>query len=148
MKLLILELTQKYFRPFGRILEPLSGEFPEVAEKGLFNFYVIFKECAEGWQIGYLEQTGKVLKTLECHPTTLEVFVPLKGEAILFLSINPEEEITAFKLDKPIVLRRGVWHGVISLTEKSEILIVENQDVTDEFYKLKELLSNKSFNLC
>ena len=144
MKILTLELTQKLFEPFGRILEHLPAEIPEVTEKGVFNFFVIFKEFAEGWQIGYLEQMGKVLKTLECHPTTPEVFIPLKGKSILLLAVNPEEEIVAFKLDKPIVLSRKIWHGVISLTERSEILIVENQDVTDEFYKLQEPVSDKS----
>jgi ureidoglycolate hydrolase len=146
MKLLILELIQESFESFGRVLEPLPGETPEVAEEDFFNFFVIFKEFAEGWQIGYLEQIGKVLKMLECHPTTPEVFIPLSGEAVLVLAIDPEEEIIAFKLDKPIVLSRGIWHGVISLSERSEILIVENQDVTDEFYKLKELVSDKSLN--
>lgn len=144
MKILTSELIQKLFKPFGRILEHLPAEIPEVTEKGVFNFFVIFKEFAEGWQIGYLEQMGKVLKTLECHPTTPEVFIPLKGESILLLAVNPEEEIVAFKLDKPIVLSRKIWHGVISLTERSEILIVENQDVTDEFYKLQEPVSDKS----
>jgi len=144
MRILTLKLIQKLFEPFGRILEHLTAEIPEVTEKGVFNFFVIFKEFAEGWQIGYLEQMGKVLKTLECHQTTPEVFIPLKGESILLLAVNPGEEIVAFKLDKPIVLSRGIWHGVISLTERSEILIVENQDVTDEFYKLQEPVSDKS----
>jgi ureidoglycolate hydrolase len=147
MKLLILELTQESFESFGRVLEPLPGETPEVAEEDFFNFFVIFKEFAEGWQIGYLEQIGKVLKMLECHPTTPEVFIPLRGEAILLLAINPEEEITAFKLDKPIVLTRGIWHGVISLSKKSEILIVENENVTDKFYSFREPLSDKSLEM-
>jgi len=144
MKILNLKLMQKLFQPFGRILENLPNEIPEVSEKGNFNFYVIFKEFAEGWQIGYLEQMGKNLKELECHPTTPEVFVPIKGKSILLLSVKPGEEIVAFKLDKPIILNRGVWHGVISLTEKSEILIVENQGVTDEFCELKEPITDKS----
>jgi len=147
MKIITLELMQKLFQPFGRILENLPTEIPEVSEKDIFNFYVIFKEFAEGWQIGYLEQMGKALKALECHPTTPEVFIPLKGESILLLSNKPEEEIVAFKLDKPIVLNRGIWHGVISFTERSEILIVENQGVTDEFYKLKEPITGKSLKL-
>lgn len=144
MKIKTLELIQKSFQPFGRILKNLPTETPEVSEKDVFNFYVIFKEFAEGWQIGYLEQMGKKLKALECHPTTPEVFVPLKGESVLLLSVEPREEIVAFKLSKPVVLNRGVWHGVISLTEKSEILIMENQGVTDEFFKLKEPVTYQS----
>lgn len=76
---------------------------------------------------------------LESHPTTPEVFIPLKGEAVLILAIDPGKGITAFKLNKPIVLNQGVWHGVISLTERSEMLIVENENVTDKFYDIKPL---------
>lgn len=140
MKLVISEFTQSSFEFFGRILEPLPKETPEVAEDNFFNFFVIFKEFSKGWQIGYLEQTGKSLKMLECHPTTPEVFIPLKGEAFLAVAIEPEKEIIAFKLDKPVVLNRGIWHGVISLSQKSEILIAENEDVTDEFHVLNEKL--------
>ncbi len=41
-----------------------------------------------------------------------------------------------FALSKPIVFNCGVWHGVISLSERSHVLIVENLDVIDEFYEL------------
>jgi hypothetical protein len=34
------------------------------------------------------------------------------------------------------VFNRGTWHGVISITKRSEILIVENPDVIDEFFDL------------
>jgi len=146
MRILTLELIQELFGSFGRVLKPLPKETPKVTKEGFFNFFVIFKEFAKGWQIGYLEQMGKVVKVLECHPNTPEVFIPLSGEAVLLLAIDSEEEITAFKLDKPIVLSPGIWHGVISLSEKSEMLIVENPDVTNEFYELKKPISDKSLN--
>lgn len=146
MRIITLELIQELFEFFGRVLEPLPKETPKVTKKGVFNFFVIFKEFAKGWQVGYLEQIGKVVKVLECHPTTPEVFIPLSGEAILLLAIDPEKEISAFKLDKPIVLSRGIWHGVISLSERSEILIVENPDVTSEFHELERPISDKSLS--
>jgi hypothetical protein len=61
----------------------------------------------------------------------------------LLLATDPDNEQTmrAFKLEKPIVLNRGVWHGVISLSEKSEMLIVESPDVVDEFYKLSQSIT-------
>ena len=83
---------------------------------------------------------------LECHPNTPEVFIPLSGEAILLVAVDPEEKITAFKLDKPLVLSPGIWHGVISLSEKSEMLIVENPDVTSEFHELERMISDKSLS--
>jgi ureidoglycolate hydrolase len=146
MRIITLELIQELFELFGRILEPLSKETPKVKKEGFFNFFVIFKEFAKGWQIGYLEQMGKVVKVLECHPNTPEVFIPLSGEAILLVAVDPKKEISAFKLDKPIVLNRGIWHGVISLSESSEILIVENPDVTSEFHELEKPISDKSLN--
>ena len=146
MRIITLELIQKLFELFGRILEPLPKETPKVTKEGFFNFFVIFKEFAKGWRIGYLEQMGKVVKMLECHPNTPEVFIPLSGEAILLVAVDPEKEICAFKLDKPIVLRRGIWHGVISLSESSEILIVENPDVTSEFHELERMISDKSLS--
>jgi len=146
MRIITLELIQELFDFFGRVLEPLPKETPKVTKEGFFNFFVIFKEFAKGWQVGYLEQIGKVIKVLECHPTTPEVFIPLSGEAILLLAIDPEKEISAFPLDKPIVLSRGIWHGVISLSERSEILIVENPDVTSEFHELERPISDKSLS--
>jgi len=146
MRILTLKLIQELFGSFGRVLEPLPKETPKVVKEGVFEFFVIFKEFTKGWQIGYLEQTGKVVKVLECHPNTPEVFVPLSGEAVLLLAIDPEEEITAFKLDKPIVLSPGIWHGVISLSEKSKMLIVENPDVTNEFHELKKPISDNSLS--
>ena len=133
-------LTQELFKPYGRILEPKDEEVPEVSETGSFDFYVTFKESSQDWQIGYLVQTGKIVEQLECHPNTAEVFSPVNGIAVLLLATEPDNKATmrAFKLEKPIVLQRGVWHGVISLSEKSEILIVESPDVVDKFYQLTQ----------
>lgn len=133
-------LTPELFQPYGRILEPEDKEVPEVSESGIFDFYVTFKEASKDWQIGYLKQTGKIIDKLECHPNTAEVFSPVSGSAVLILATEPDNEETmcAFRLEKPIVLNRGVWHGVISLSEKSEMLIVESPDVIDEFYQLPQ----------
>ena len=137
--LAISEMNQRLFQPFGRILNPQPGETAVQAEKGVFDFYVPFTEPSGGWQIGFLEYTGKVLRQLERHPNTPEVFSPLKGDALLVLAVDPEDEAgyRVFKLDQPIVLDRGVWHGVIALSPKTEILIVESPDVVDEYHALR-----------
>jgi ureidoglycolate hydrolase len=136
--LTVSELNQRLFQPFGRILNPEAGETASQFEKGVFDFYVPFTERSGGWQIGFLSYTGKILEQLERHPNTPEVFSPLKGDALLVLATDPENEseYRAFRLEKPIVLGPGVWHGVISLSPKAEILIVENPDVVDEYHKL------------
>lgn len=131
-------LEQALFAPYGRVLEPLPGESPEAAEPDQFTFYVPFSERSQGWQIGYLVNVTGVIDKLERHPNTPELFSPLGGESVLVVAENPDppESITAFFLSGPIVLSRGVWHGVISLTERSEILIVENPGVIDEYFSL------------
>ncbi len=135
----VTELTHEHFAPFGRILSPQAGETAIQSEKGVFDFFVPFAERSGGWQIGFLSYTGRKLEQLECHPNTPEVFSPLRGEALLVLATDPANEsgYRIFRLERPVVLNRGVWHGVIAVSREAEILIVENPDVVDEFHKLR-----------
>jgi ureidoglycolate hydrolase len=136
--IVVTELKQPLFEPFGRILNPQPEETASQSEKGVFDFFLPFTERSDGWSIGYLEYSGRQLNQLERHPNTPEAFSPLKGDALLVLAVDPADEATfrAFRLEKPIVLNRGVWHGLICLSRKAEILIVENPDVVDEYHKL------------
>lgn len=137
-KISLSELEPALFEPYGRILEPQEREVPEVTEPGMFDFYVPFSVQSQGWQMGYLVNMTKSIDKLERHPNTPEVFSPLSGKTVLVVSENPKDPATivGFKLSKPIVFNCGVWHGVITLSEKSDVLIVENLDVIDEFYEL------------
>ncbi len=144
LEIKILDINETALKPFGEVLVPPSESVPEVFEEGIFKFYVTFKEEAKSWQIGYLDQIGKKVDKLECHPNTSEVFVPLHGDAVMLLSINPQEDIFAFKLDKPIVLYKGVWHGVISLSANSKMLIVESSDVIDQYHDLQIPIDNRN----
>ena len=133
-----LNLEEELFAPYGRILTPGEDEKPEVSEAGMFDFYVPFLDSSQGWQIGYLVNAAKRIDKLERHPNTPEVFSPLDGNSVLVVSENPEDFVTLFGffLTKPIVFNRGTWHGVISITETSQILIVESPDVIDEYFYL------------
>lgn len=144
MEISFIQVDDDSFKPLGKLLEPGTKDITEVAEEGVFKFYVTFKENSQGWQIGYLIQTGKLVKKLECHPNTPEVFVPLKGEVLLLLAVDPGSDIFVCRLNRPVVLNIGVWHGVISLSAKSEIMIVENPDVFDRFYELDQSISDKT----
>jgi ureidoglycolate hydrolase len=144
MDIKISKINKLTFKTFGKVLIPSIRSIPEVYEDGIFKFYVTFKEQANSWQMGYLEQIGKKVEKLECHPNTSEVFIPLSGDAVVLLSINPQKTISAFKLNKPIVLNKGVWHAVISLTKRSKILIVESSDVIDQYYNLKVPIDNNN----
>ena len=133
-----LNLDEELFAAYGRILMPRKDEKPEVSEAGMFDFYVPFSDSSQGWQIGYLVNMAKRIDKLERHPNTPEVFSPLDGKSVLVVSEDPRDpdSIIGFFLSKPIVFNRGTWHGVISITRTSEILIVENPDVIDEFFQL------------
>ena len=144
MDIEVLEINKTTFKYFGEVLVPSDESIPEVFEDDIFKFYVTFKEQANSWLIGHLEHHGKKDHKLECHPNTSEVFVPLSGDAVILLSVNPQENIFAFRLDKPIVLSKGIWHGVISLTDSSKMLIVESADVLDEYYDLDEPIDDKN----
>jgi ureidoglycolate hydrolase len=132
------ELEQRLFEPFGRILDPQPGQKASQAEEGVFDFFLPFTERSDGWSIGYLSYTGRKLYQLERHPNTPEVFSPLKGDALLVLAVDPADEgsFRAFRLRKPIVLDRGVWHGLICRSRRAEILIVENPGTVDEYHQL------------
>jgi ureidoglycolate hydrolase len=133
-----LNLDDELFAAYGRILTPREDEAPEVSEAGIFDFYVPFHDSSQGWQIGYLVNEAKHINKLERHPNTPEVFSPLDGKSVLVVAEDPgdPDSIFGFFLSKPIVFNRGTWHGVISITKTSEILIVESPDVIDEFYHL------------
>jgi len=133
-----LNLDEELFASYGRILTPRKDETPEVSEAGIFDFYVPFSDSSKGWQIGYLVNVAKRIDKLERHPNTPEVFSPLGGKSVLVVSEDPgdPDSIFGFFLSKPIVFNRGAWHGVISITKTSEILIVESPDVIDEFFQL------------
>jgi ureidoglycolate hydrolase len=131
-------LEQKRFEPYGRVIVPMPDESPEMAEPERFSFYVPFSERSQGWQTGYLYNLADFIDKLERHPNTPELFSPLGGESVLVVAENPvhHEGIRAFFLSGPIVLSRGVWHGVISPSGRSELLIVENPGVIDEYFSL------------
>lgn len=146
MILSVLELSAKAFAPYGQVLKPRSDDKPEVSEANFFDFYVLLKETSKGWQIGYLNVEGSTTRSLERHPNTSEVFVPLRGSAALIVSSDPTDPgaLCAFALDRPVVLNCGTWHNVICLGNKGEILIAESSDVVDEFHPLPEVVIARS----
>lgn len=75
------------------------------------------------------------------HPTSRESFEPLHGLTVLVVATheNPEE-YEAFILDKPVCLKKGIWHQVLALTEEAQVKIVENLEVQSEFYDLEKAI--------
>lgn len=79
----------------------------------------------------------KSIQRIECHPTSMETFEPLSGVTVLLVAehVTPED-YKAFVLDKPVCLKKGVWHQVLSLTPVAEVKITENKDVYSDYYDL------------
>ena len=74
-------------------------------------------------------------------PASRESFEPLHGLTVLVVATheNPEE-YEAFILDKPVCLKKGIWHQVLALTEEAQVKIVENLEVQSEFYDLEKAI--------
>lgn len=131
MKIPLQSVTQEAFAPFGRVLE-----FPTDVKE---PFHIVITEEKEPWRLAVFRYQNKKIETLERHPTSLESFEPLSGATVLLVAeYKTPETPSAFFLDKPICLYRGIWHQVLSLTSESQVKIAENLEVPGtEFFKLR-----------
>ena len=117
------------FEKFGSVLE-FSKNCKE-------PFEIIITEEKEPWRLAVFRYTNRAIRRMECHPTSLESFEPLKGLTVLVVAEHDKpEEYEAFILDKPVCLKKGVWHQVLSLTDEAQVKIAENLEVNSEFYDL------------
>lgn len=125
----IKNITQETFQKYGYILEP----GPEGG-----NFQVVVNEGEPvGWRLAVMRVTAKVVAKIGRHPDSMESFEPLCGVAALVLA-PPEapENYEVFLLDKPVCLRRNVWHATLALSVDTQVKIVENLSVGAEDYHL------------
>ena len=131
----ILSPTSKNFREFGKIIE-----YPKPEKRGnKRNLWRIVhtEPCKAGWRIAYLVLRDKTIGQMGVHPTSDETFEPISGRALLFVSKDKNlANFKCFKLDKPLILRKGIWHNVLTLTPETHIKICENADVTQIVWKL------------
>ena len=114
-KLKIKILTHKKMRPYGRIID---GQF--LYDNGCGDkFGVLLKEKSKGWRIGYLILRKKALIRLESHPDSLETFEPASGKPLIALAPRARpDKPELFLLDKPVVLKKGVWHDVMAVSDR------------------------------
>jgi ureidoglycolate hydrolase len=134
MKVKLESVTAERFVPFGDVLEFT----PEVTK----DFHIVVREDSAAWRLAVLRFTRHAIERLENHPTSRETFEPLKGAAVLLVAENKNPaEFTAFFLDKPVCLYKGVWHDVLALTPEAQVKITENLEVNSEYYNLKNPVS-------
>lgn len=132
--------TTKNFNKYGRIIE-IGTVIKKHSKKNLFD--IIIRERHSGWRIAYLVLQDRYISRLEQHPDSLESFEPVKGKSIIFLALrNNPDKIEKFILNKPIVLYKGIWHGVITISKQSEIKITENVRVPIKYHRLAEPLNS------
>ena len=123
------------FRAFGRVIEyPRKKGKP--GRRNLFRVVLREKE-AFGWRIAYLVVRDNKLCRLEQHLHTFESFEPVKGKSLIYLAREKDPgSIECFYLDRPVVLNKGIWHGVVTLDGESEIKISENASVRSIYWRL------------
>jgi len=120
-------LTPEAFAPYGQVLQRDPNN-PE-------PFQPLFTApSSTGWRVAILEVRPGPLTRLHRHPDSEECFSPLTGSAGMAVAL-PEspDQIRVFRLDRPICMRRHVWHQVVSLEEKAcTLFIAENATITGE----------------
>ena len=112
------------FRKYGYLID-----WDNRKRKGDGNqFRVVTRErVAQGWRIAYLIVKDKAISRLEQHPNSMESFEPISGKAVLHVcNQRKPNKVESFILDKPVILRKGVWHGVTSISDETHIKITEN----------------------
>ncbi|MDD5069650.1 MAG: hypothetical protein PHV17_02880 [Candidatus Omnitrophica bacterium] len=124
----IYKITTESFQPFGKVIE-----FPKSKKNQKRNnlFHIVLTEKkATGWRIAYLIIRDKQIKVLEHHPMSFESFEPLYGETLLYVCKRTDfSDIKCFLLDKPVILNKGLWHGVTAQSYESAVKISENAKV-------------------
>lgn len=124
-------ITRETFAPFGTVLE-----FPETTAD---DFYIVDTEEKEPWRIAVFRYRNHSIRRIECHPASKESFEPLSGITLLLAAeAGHPEEYHIFLLDRPVCLKKGVWHQVLSLSSEAQVKITENLEVESEFYDLEK----------
>lgn len=128
------KITAKAFAPYGWVID-YPGR--RVAQKASL-FDIVLKETKPyGWRIAYLVLRDKSVRQLEQHPDSYESFEPVKGRSLIYVAkAQDPAKIKCFKLDRPVILKKGLWHTVVTLTPESEIKITENAEVECVYWKL------------
>jgi ureidoglycolate hydrolase len=132
-------ITATTFRPFGMVIE-YPGREKASRSRNLWRVIVRQPRC--GWRIAYLVVRDRTVCRLEQHPGCLESFEPVAGQGVLFVAQRKDaSDIRAFVLDRPVILKKGLWHAVVARTRDFDIKITENSTVKCVYWPLSFSLS-------
>ncbi|MGE0267374.1 MAG: hypothetical protein AB7S78_02810 [Candidatus Omnitrophota bacterium] len=136
-----LPITTKTFRPYGRVIE-----YPDKNKKGpVRNLWRIVHRAPNrnGWRAAYLVLRDRSIGRLECHPASDETFEPVSGTALIFVSLTKDlNRMECFTLDRPVVVFKGIWHGLVTVSPETEIKITENLNITCRYWPFGFRLKN------
>ena len=125
-------ITRDNFEPFGWLLDFSENPLDE-------RFEVVVKEEINPWRIAMFRVKIRETDRLESHSESMESFEPVSGCGILIVAAkDTPKDYEAFLLNRPICLKKGVWHEVITISEESIFKITENKEVSSEFYSLNK----------
>jgi ureidoglycolate hydrolase len=125
-KIKMTAITEASFRPYGKIIGYAGSRGTN--KKNLFR--IVVKQPGSGWRIAYLVVRDKKITRLERHPGSFESFEPVSGRGLLYVSTRKDSRlIKCFLLNKPVVLKKGLWHGIVTSSHECEVKIVENSSV-------------------
>ena len=133
-------ITPESFAPFGTVIDWT----PELEARGVPFHILLRSEEPTGWRLAILKVAMRSVERMENHPDTEELFAPVGGSSVILVAPAgdwDEDGVHAFLLDRPVSVGRGVWHGNLTLSDASTILIAENLNVTAEYARLEEPLS-------
>lgn len=125
-------LTTKTLKPYGKIIDRSSAQ--EQKDGNGWGFVVRVR--SKGWRIAYLVLRNRSFKRLECHDSP-ETFEPVKGRAVIALAVpGRPETYKLFRLDRPILLNKGIWHALFTCSPETHLKIVENLTVSSRFHQV------------
>ena len=126
-------VSREAFAAFGEVVE-----FPAGCQDA---FFIVDSEDTYPWRLAIFRYSNKEIRQMENHPSSKESFEPLSGMTVLVVAENQTpEQYRAFILDKPVLLKKGIWHQVLSLTAEASVKITENREVNSEFYSFEKNL--------
>ena len=96
----------------------------------------------EGWKVAfitYAEQYGE-LKIVKRHTNTDEVFILVKGKAMLFTADGDEPlQTTVLEKEKLYVVKKNTWHH-LKVSEDALLIVVENSNTSKENTESKQII--------
>jgi ureidoglycolate hydrolase len=123
----IRNITSNNFGKYGTVIEFTPG-YRE-------DFEIRVRQDEGGWRLAVFRVPNRSTQSMENHPNTKESFEPLQGTVLLLVAENGyPDQFEVFLLDKPVCLHAGVWHQVLALSTEAQVKIVENIEVSTEFY--------------